>query len=112
MIRVLMRLIGLLLAPHLAFAQVPTSWYQFTRLFQTYVDSDKVVGATVVLVRDGKVVGRYDTGFQDRAANVRVDSQTIYHWGSITKGLTAISIMQLRDRSKLSLDDKIVRWVP
>ncbi len=41
-----------------------------------------------------------------------MDSLTIFHWGSITKSLTAIAIMQLRDRGKLSLDDPIVRWVP
>ena len=87
-------------------------WAEFTKQFQAYVDSDRVVGATALLVRDGRVIGRYDTGFQNQSANVRVDSQTIYHWGSITKALTAISIMQLRDRGKLSLDDKIVRWVP
>jgi CubicO group peptidase (beta-lactamase class C family) len=107
-----MRLFALLLVPQLAVAQAAPGWDQFTKLFQAYVDSDKVVGASAMLVRDGKIVGRYDTGFQDRAAGVRVDSQTIYHWGSITKALTAISIMQLRDRGKLSLDDKIVRWVP
>jgi len=66
----------------------------------------------VVALKAGKETARYDVGFADRAANVRVDSQTIFHWGSITKSLTAISIMQLRDRGKLSLDDKIVRWVP
>lgn len=93
-------------------AQAPRGWPEFTRAFQAYVDSDHVVGATVVYVRDGRVVSRYDAGMQDRAAGVRVDSQTIYHWGSITKSLTAISIMQLRDRGKLSLDDKIVKWVP
>jgi CubicO group peptidase (beta-lactamase class C family) len=43
---------------------------------------------------------------------VRVDENTIYHWGSITKTLTAIAIMQLRDRGRLSLDDRIVRWLP
>ena len=95
-----------------ALAQAPKVWPEFTRAFQAYVDSDHVVGASVVLVRDGRVVARYDAGMQDRAANARVDSQTIYHWGSITKSLTAISIMQLRDRGKLSLDDKLVRWVP
>ena len=93
-------------------AQAPSGWSDFTKLFQTYVDSDKVVGASVVAVKAGKETARYNTGFADRAANVRVDSQTIFHWGSITKSLTAISIMQLRDRGKLSLDDKIVRWVP
>jgi CubicO group peptidase (beta-lactamase class C family) len=93
-------------------AQSPAGWTDFTRLFQSYVDSDKVVGGSVVVVKAGKEAGRYDTGFADKTANVRVDSKTIYHWGSITKSLTAISIMQLRDRGKLSLDDKIVKWVP
>ena len=92
--------------------QATKSWTDFTHAFQAYVDSDHVVGASVVYVRDGRVVTRYDAGMQDRAAGVRVDSQTIYHWGSITKSLTAIAIMQLRDRGKLSLDDKLVRWVP
>jgi CubicO group peptidase (beta-lactamase class C family) len=95
-----------------ATGQTPAGWNDFKKLFQSYVDSDKVVGASVVVLKAGKETGRYDIGFADRAANVRVDSQTIYHWGSITKSLTAISIMQLRDRGNLSLDDKIVRWVP
>jgi len=93
-------------------AQAPAAWSDFTKLFQAYVDSDKVVGASVVTLKAGKETGRYNTGFSDRSASVRVDSQTIFHWGSITKSLTGISIMQLRDRGKLSLDDKIVKWVP
>ena len=93
-------------------AQAPAAWREFTKIFQSYVDSDKVVGASAIVMKASKETGRYDVGFADRSANVRVDSQTIFHWGSITKSLTAISIMQLRDRGKLSLDDKIVRWVP
>ncbi len=93
-------------------AQAPAGWNDFKKLFQAYVDSDKVVGASAVVVKAGNETGRYDVGFADRSANVKVDSQTIFHWGSITKSLTAISIMQLRDRGKLTLDDKIVRWVP
>ena len=102
----------LLFAPIATTAQAPAGWSEFTRTFQTYVDSDYVVGASVVLMKNGRVVGRYNAGQANRAANVPVDSQTIFHWGSITKSLTAIAIMQLRDRGKLTLDDKIVRWVP
>jgi CubicO group peptidase (beta-lactamase class C family) len=94
-----------------AAAQAPANWSDFTRTFQAYVDSDRVVGASVVFVRDGRVVRRYDTGMQ-KMPGVSVDSQTIFHWGSITKSLTAIAVMQLRDRGRLSLDDKIVKWVP
>ena len=113
-----LRLIALVLVPCTTIAQrpapasAPPEWTSFTRTFQSYVDSDRVVGASVVLVKDGHVVARYETGDQDRARHVAVDDQTIYHWGSITKTLTAISIMQLRDRGKLTLDDKVVRWVP
>lgn len=101
-----------LLAPALSVAQAPAGWAEFTRTFKAYADSDQVVGASVVLLKNGRVVGRYDHGYADRDKRVMVDSQTIFHWGSITKSLTAISIMQLRDRGKLSLDDRIVRWVP
>src|SRR6478752_495216 len=90
---------AVLFVPALAAAQARADWPSFSKLFQAYVDSDRVVG-------------QLNTGFADRTGNVRTDDQTIYHWGSITKALTAISIMQLRDRGKLSLDDKIVRWVP
>jgi CubicO group peptidase (beta-lactamase class C family) len=93
-------------------AQAPRDWAQFIRQFQTYVDSDKIVGASVVVMKDGRVTGRYDSGFADRTGPVRIDTASIYHWGSITKSLTAIAIMQLRDRGKLSLDDKLVKWVP
>jgi CubicO group peptidase (beta-lactamase class C family) len=63
-------------------------------------------------MRDGRVVAQHDVGFADRAANKRVDANTIFHWGSITKALTAISILQLRDEGKLSLDDKVTRYIP
>jgi CubicO group peptidase (beta-lactamase class C family) len=108
------RLVATLLVggPVVVSAQAPAGWSEFTRTFQAYVDSDYVVGASVVLMKNGRVVARYNAGHANRAGNVPVDSQTIFHWGSITKSLTAISIMQLRDRGKLSLDDKIVRWVP
>lgn len=102
----------LLLGPAALRAQAPAAWTDFTRLFQAYVDSDQVVGASAVVMRSGRVLARIDVGDADRAAAVRVDSQTIFHWGSITKSLTAIAIMQLRDRGRLSLDDPITRWVP
>ena len=41
-----------------------------------------------------------------------VDADTAFNWASITKTMTAIAILQLRDRGKLSLDDPAVRYVP
>ncbi len=93
-------------------AQPSPAWSAYTRQFRAYADSDGVVGASTLIMSNGRITAHFETGDQDRAARVPVNEQTIYHWASITKTLTAISIMQLRDRGKLSLDDKIVRWVP
>jgi CubicO group peptidase (beta-lactamase class C family) len=65
-----------------------------------------------VLVHRGRIVAHHEHGWQDRDAREPVTERTIYHWGSITKTLTAIAIMQLRDRGKLSLSDPVTRWVP
>ena len=105
-------LAALLVLPAIAGAQAPSGWAEFAKTFQSYVESDKGVGASVVVLKSGRVLARQDVGQADRAANVAASERSIYHWGSITKTLTAVAIMQLRDRGKLSLDDRIVRWVP
>lgn len=101
-----------MLTPAAATAQVPEGWADFDRRFREYVEEDDVVGASVAFVRDGRVLARSDIGLADRAADRAVDNHTIFHWGSITKTLTAVAIMQLRDRGLLSLDDRVVRYIP
>lgn len=93
-------------------AQTPRGWADFKNTFNTFVKTDSIVGASAILIRDDKVVDRIHFGMQDKAANIAVDTGTIFHWGSITKGLTAISIMQLRDRGKLKLEDHVVDYIP
>ena len=90
----------------------PPSWREFARSFDSLATDERIVGASALLVRDGRIVGRHHYGMAERASGRRVDDGTIFHWGSITKTLTAIAIMQLRDRGRLSLDDPVTRWIP
>jgi CubicO group peptidase (beta-lactamase class C family) len=84
----------------------------FRKLHRTEVRRAGIAGSSVYIVRSGRVVAADHLGEQDADAHVPVDSQTIYHWASITKTMTGIAIMQLRDRGLLSLDDPIVKYVP
>ncbi|HEX6096239.1 MAG TPA: serine hydrolase domain-containing protein [Thermoanaerobaculia bacterium] len=95
-----------------AFAQTPKGWPELVREFDAYVATDKVVGGSILYLRDGKVVAQHNVGHADLAAKRLVDDETIFHWGSITKMLTAIAILQLRDEGRLTLDDKVVRYIP
>lgn len=103
-------------APSLAAQQrraaAPAGWDEFARAVDAFAARDSVVGAAAVLVRDGRVTARHLRGLADRELRQAVDDGTIHHWASITKTLTAVAIMQLRDRGLLSLDDRVVTWLP
>ena len=94
------RLLALLLlaARPLAAQEAPASWPAFVRAFDAYARQDGIVGGSALVMRDGRVLARHHYGFADREAGRRVDERTIFHYGSITKTLTAIAVMQLRDR--------------
>ncbi|KQZ63634.1 hypothetical protein ASD67_03475 [Sphingopyxis sp. Root1497] len=84
----------------------------FRQLHRAETRRANIAGSSFYVVRDGQVVAADHLGEQDADAHVPVDARTIYHWASVTKTMTGIAIMQLRDRGLLSLDDPIVKYVP
>lgn len=88
------------------------AWQAFAGRFDAYAAAEGVVGGSALLLLDGKVAGRHQFGLADRSAGRPVTERTIFHWASVTKTLTAIAVMQLRDRGRLSLDDRVARWIP
>ena len=104
--------IALLLAMHAPRAEAQRGWTGLTGRFDAFVRAAHVVGGSAVLVRRGEIVARHHYGYADRAGSRKVNDRTIYHWASVTKTLTAVALLQLRDRGLLTLDDSVTRWVP
>ncbi len=90
----------------------PSGWTAFTSAFDAFATSDSIVGGSSLIMRDGKILAHHEYGQADRERGEAMSERAIFHWASITKTLTAIAIMQLRDRGKLSLDDRVTKWVP
>ncbi len=84
----------------------------FQAMFDQYVHHDEIVGASYVILNKNQITESHSIGMADLEARQPVNANTIFHWASITKTLTAVAVMQLRDRGKLSLDDPIVKYVP
>lgn len=105
-ILVMFFLIGLVMSKPL-----PAQEKTFQAMFDSYVQKDEIVGAAYVVVSKNQVTEPHTLGMADLEARQAVNANTIFHWASITKTLTAVAIMQLRDRGKLSLDDPIVKYV-
>jgi len=93
-------------------ADVDSTWQALATDFLRTMEAGGHVGGTLWIAHEGDVLGKEHYGFSDLRSERRVDDQTIYHWASITKTLTGIAIMQLRDRGRLSLDDSVVDYLP
>jgi CubicO group peptidase (beta-lactamase class C family) len=110
-------LTALLLAlPHSLPAQVPpaadAAWRDAVTRWRATLAEEGIIGASLALLDDGEILDLQAYGAADLDGNRPVDAETIYHWASITKTFTAISVLQLRDRGLLSLDDPVVDHVP
>jgi CubicO group peptidase (beta-lactamase class C family) len=90
----------------------PPGWTEFTAAFDAFAAGDSIVGGATLILRDGRVLAHHEFGQADRGRGEAMTDRAIFHWASITKTLTAIAVMQLRDRGKLSLDDRVTRYIP
>ena len=84
----------------------------FSQRFGAVLSQHGVVGGGVAIVHIQEPGTQLFFGEARKATHQPVDGETSYNWASITKTMTAIAILQLRDRGKLSLDDPAVRYVP
>jgi len=74
--------------------------------------SSGVPSASIAIVRDGKIVFTKAYGDQGPGIAKGPDANAKYQIASISKQFTAAAILLLADEGKLSLDDKVSKWVP
>jgi len=84
----------------------------FTRSFDSELTRHGVVGGGYAIVHAADPAQASYFGEANRETQQPIDADTAWNWASITKTMTAIAILQLRDRGRLSLDDPAVRYVP
>jgi CubicO group peptidase (beta-lactamase class C family) len=72
----------------------------------------QIPGVAVCIVKDGKTVVLKGYGVTEMGTANKVDSNTLFMIGSNTKAFTATALAMLHAQQKLSLDDKVQRWLP
>jgi CubicO group peptidase (beta-lactamase class C family) len=104
------KIIILLLLPFALSAQK-----NYTQLLEKYMDAEmKFKGFTgaVLVMKQNKVLLKKGYGLADREWNIPNTPETKFRIGSITKQFTAACILQLAEQGKLSLDDKLSKFIP
>ncbi len=72
----------------------------------------QIPGVAVGIIKDGKVVLLRGYGAQEMDNAIKIDTNTLFMIGSNTKAFTATSLAILEAEKKLSLDDKVQKWLP
>ena len=70
----------------------------------------RVPGLSVAVVRDGKLHWRGAFGVRHAGSNERVDHNTIFEAGSVSKTVFAYAVMKLVERRVIDLDTPLTRY--
>jgi len=74
--------------------------------------SGEVPGACLLVIRDGKPLVRRSYGLANVEEKTPASPSTNYRLASVTKQFTAAAILLLAQDHKLSLNDRVRRWLP
>jgi CubicO group peptidase (beta-lactamase class C family) len=75
------------------------------------LDAQRLVGAVVLIARDGRLVYHRAAGFADRESRTPIREDTLFRLASVTKPIVSTAAMVLVAQRKLSLDDDVTRWL-
>ncbi|MGH9720316.1 MAG: serine hydrolase domain-containing protein [Bryobacteraceae bacterium] len=83
------------------------------RLLETEISSGRVLAASLIVVRDQRIVLHRGFGRLAPVRDARLTSpDTIFLLASITKPVTVCALMLLVERGLVSLDDPVSRYLP
>ena len=102
-------IILLLLFPTIIIAQTNQQ-----KLFEDYMNAEsglRQFNGVVLVSQKGKTIYQKAFGLADMEWNVPNTNQTKFRIGSVTKQFTASCILQLAEKGKLSLDDKLSKYI-
>lgn len=69
-------------------------------------------GCAIQVVRDGKTLFQQCIGFANVEKQMEITPQTAFRLASLTKPFTAMAIMLLKEKTKLSFDQKLPEFFP
>jgi CubicO group peptidase (beta-lactamase class C family) len=76
------------------------------------IEAGKLPGAVVAIVRKDKLVYFEAFGWRDKAADVRMTTDTIFSIASMTKPMVAVGALMLSEQGQLNVGEPLARYLP
>lgn len=82
------------------------------KLANALVDSGKVAGISILLMRDGQPLYNKAFGYANMETRTPLSRNDIFRIASQTKAITSLAAMMLWEQGKFLLDDPLSRYIP
>jgi D-alanyl-D-alanine carboxypeptidase len=103
---------GIALIPVRAQTVDESTLVEMTLEYLEKASADGSFSGTVLIARGGKPLLKKAYGLANRSFQVPNETDTKFNLGSMNKMFTGVAVLQLVEKGKLSLQDKIIRHVP
>ncbi len=91
---------------------VPRLILSLERKITDLMKETRVPGVSLAVVRDGKLHWRREFGFRRAGSQERVNHETVFQAGSVSKTVFAYAVMKLVERGIIDLDTPLTRYSP
>ncbi len=75
-------------------------------------NNDQYASAAVAVFQGDKILFEHYYGYTDVMQEIPADAESVYEWGSITKTLIWVSVMQLYEQGRIELDRDVRDYLP
>ncbi len=81
---------------------------------ENYMEARKggTAGLALAVFEKGEPIYKKYYGYSDVENKCPVDEETVFEWGSVTKVITWVSVMQLVEEGKIDLNEDITNYLP
>jgi CubicO group peptidase (beta-lactamase class C family) len=93
-------------------AQAPDRLARVDRLFQTFVEDNRIGGAVALVLRDGKPIYEKAFGWADKEAGRKMTTDTIFRIASQSKAITSTAVLALVEEGKIGINEPVSRYIP
>jgi CubicO group peptidase (beta-lactamase class C family) len=77
-----------------------------------WIKDDQLNGATIIILRNGKIVYQKAFGFANKQQNIPMKNDNIFRIASMTKPIISVAAMMLYEEGKFLLTDPISKFIP
>lgn len=74
---------------------------------EDFIAANKIAGASLAITKNGRLVYAKGFGWANEVDSIPVDPHHVFRIASVSKLITAVTIMKLIEEEKLSIDDKV-----